>query len=162
MKLLAYIIFIFCLTAGFYAGLSLYVKRNIPITRDYRVYKPTIADINPAELSADKLFQIVNEWRVKEGYQQYEKSEFTCEISNQRLPEIKINFNHAGFSAERFCPKDLDCKIGENLVEGYNSEEEAFNSWLNSPTHRNNLESDYTHSCIKCDSGYCVHIFSYF
>lgn len=143
-------------------GLKLMLNENVvtflPTSVPTRALMPT-----PKPFSADKLFQLVNEWRIKEDYQPYKKSEFACNIADIRLSEVKINWSHDGFHADRFC--NSECTLGENLIRGYvynEQEPEALKGWLNSSSHRANLEDNYTHSCIKCYSGICVHIFSYF
>lgn len=37
-------------------------------------------------------------------------------------------------------------RVGENVARGYRSAEDVVNAWLNSQTHRNVIEGDYTHS----------------
>lgn len=117
-------------------------------------------------ISANKLFQLVNEWRVQNGYQPYIKSDFAENIAKTRLSEVKVEWSHDKFLKHHndgdYCQK---CWLGENLVKGYPTEQESLDNWLNSPSHRANLERNYTHSAIVCDNtveNYCVHIFSYY
>ena len=35
--------------------------------------------------------------------------------------------------------------VGENVAFGYNDAEEVVNAWINSPSHRDTLEGNYTH-----------------
>ncbi len=118
---------------------------------------PTLAPIN-----ADDLFQIVNEWRFQNDYPAYKKSEFACSVAEKRLPEVKNNWSHDGFSYEKYCKS---CYLGENLAKGYIDAGTTLHKWLMSPSHKKNLTQDYTHSCIKCDNtheNYCVQIFANF
>lgn len=118
----------------------------------------------PSPLNADKLFQLVNDWRVQNGYQAYKESEFACNIALKRLPETKINWSHDKFiqdvQAGRYC--STTCYLGENLAKEYISESDTLTAWINSPEHLRNLKASYTHSCIKIDGMYTVQIFSYF
>lgn len=40
-------------------------------------------------------------------------------------------------------------KVGENIAYNYNTPQEALKAWLNSPTHKENIEGDYTHFGIS-------------
>ncbi|MGL2966077.1 CAP domain-containing protein [Flavobacterium sp. XGLA_31] len=40
-------------------------------------------------------------------------------------------------------------KVGENIAYNYLTAESAFNAWLNSPTHKANIEGDFTHFGIS-------------
>lgn len=110
-------------------------------------------------LDSDKLFQIANKWRVEKGYQLYKTSSLSCEVASIRSFEIRKKFSHDGFEAKRFC---FGCSLGENLSQGFETEDEAFEGWLNSPAHLENLQKDFPNSCIKCINSSCVHIFSNF
>lgn len=112
-------------------------------------------------ISGDNLFAWVNSWRKTNGYNEYKKSEFACSIAEKRLPEIKVNWSHEGFYYGKYC---TDCYLSENLSKNFFYEPDApliLDAWVNSASHLENLKKDYTHSCIKCESGFCVHIFSY-
>lgn len=137
--------------------LLLRVRPSVSVVKAVPTPTITMAPYIPDD--ADDLFQTVNEWRIKEGYQPHKKSEFACNVAETRLSETKINWSHDGFRYDRFCES---CTISENLAKGFIFADRTLNGWLSSPPHRKALEADYTHSCIKCDSGYCVQIFSYF
>ena len=40
-------------------------------------------------------------------------------------------------------------RVGENIAYNYNSSQSVVNAWLNSPTHKENIEGDYTHFGIS-------------
>ena len=44
-------------------------------------------------------------------------------------------------------------RVGENIAYGYSSASSTVNAWINSPSHKANLEGDYTHfgGAIKID-----------
>lgn len=114
-------------------------------------------------VNGDKLFDLINDWRTNRGFSIYEKSELTCRIASQRLDEVKANFSHEGFSSERLC--NDECSLAENLIKDRYSEQDSLYGWTYSPLHLENLEKNYTHSCVKCSNtpeNICVHIFSYF
>ena len=40
-------------------------------------------------------------------------------------------------------------RVGENIAYNYQTAENAFSAWMNSPGHRANIEGDYTHFGIS-------------
>ena len=40
-------------------------------------------------------------------------------------------------------------RVGENIAYNYNSPQSVVKAWLNSPTHKENLDGDYTHFGIS-------------
>lgn len=137
------------------------IQPSIPVVK--AVPAPTITVPPYIPDDADDLFQTVNEWRIKEGYQPYKKSEVACSFALKRLPQVKTDWEagHKGFyELAKSYPSNT--YWGENLAKGFIFTDRTLNGWLNSPLHRENLEKPFTHSCIKCDSGFCVQIFSYF
>jgi uncharacterized protein YkwD len=40
-------------------------------------------------------------------------------------------------------------RVGENIAYNYNTPQSVVKAWLNSPTHKENLEGDYTHFGIS-------------
>ena len=53
--------------------------------------------INPITLDSEKLFSLVNSWRVSESLAPYIKDERLCDLARIRLPEIKTKFSHDMF-----------------------------------------------------------------
>jgi uncharacterized protein YkwD len=43
-------------------------------------------------------------------------------------------------------------KVGENIAYNYQTPESAFSAWMNSPSHKANMEGDYTHFGISVTS----------
>jgi len=110
----------------------------------------------------DVLFESVQNWRLELGKEAYIADSQLCEFANKRVKEIQSDFSHSGYRkmAETEIYKDgRYSKTGENLSEGVVYELELLNKWLTSPSHRDNLEDDFTHSCVRCENNYCVQIF---
>jgi len=120
-------------------------------------YEPRPTEI---PLSAEKLETLVNKWRISQGLQSFIHSEDMCRIAEIRLVDIKTDWSHNGFSADRFCTQL--CTIGENLARGFSTEQDTLNGWLASPDHLAELKTPYTHTCIKTDQIRTVEIFGYF
>lgn len=117
----------------------------------------------PVNLSSDKLFQLVNDWRVQNGYQPYLLNESLCIVARERIPEIKIKWSHEGLF--NHLSEFNYVHYGENLGKGYryaNDESRILKDWVNSPEHYENLILPFTDSCIESNDGYVVQLFADF
>lgn len=126
---------------------------NVSLTPTRIPYRsPTPINIDP-----DKLLSLVNEWRKENNLAPFTKSERLCKIAQIRLPEIKNNWSHSGFSLERFC--DNKCYLAENLAKDYWNESEILEAWKHSASHSANLKIRLPYSCIVTDNQHIVEIF---
>jgi len=108
-------------------------------------------------ISEDKLWITVQEWRVKNGKSLYQKDQRMCDLAEIRAEEIKENFDHNDWYSKL---SGMEYKeLAENLVKGYENEQEALEAWLASPGHKENLEGNYAKSCIKCSENHCAQEF---
>ena len=113
-------------------------------------------------LSAESLFELINAHRTALGLPQYQQHPQVCEIAQERSQELhKEIFGpeplHAGFKRRSF-----DYWITENLIH-QPTELAALRWWLNSPVHRQAIESDrHTISCGACKGNNCVQLFTSF
>lgn len=154
------------LTISVIVVLFLFLKVSEPTAKTIKS-KPYVPPTSaPVEyVTGDNVFQVVNEWRIKEGYQPFKESEDTCRIATLRAPQLKSDYSHKGF-LELLKKQPSGVPYGkyfsENIASNQVFPERYLGSWLSSPLHRKALETNYKYSCIKCDSGYCVQIFSYF
>ena len=58
----------------------------------------------------------------------------------------KNKISHDNFSERsNYLKNNGASKVGENVAFGYNTAEEVFHAYLNSPTHKNIIEGDYTY-----------------
>lgn len=124
------------------------------------------ARLKTTHLNQDKLWSLVQEWRVSENLPPYIKDPQLCEIAKKRAPEIKNELEnpHAGFKAAvKGSTLTSNVLVTENNV-GALSETNALNQWLNSASHAAQLRrSDYKYSCIATDGGtYAVQVFANF
>ena len=146
-------------------GLSLLYFTNIKIKTNpsLKAEVKNFGEINyKSGIKGDKLFELIQQYRLDNHLKQFKTSNFICDIARIRLEEIKKSFSHEGFSTERFCYSQ--CSLGENLAQKYqiNQEEKLLNDWLNSQNHAAEIKSSYTHSCLKTDGNYVVQIFGYY
>ena len=118
---------------------------------------------SPHIFTQEKLWEVVNDWRVSQGKPAYKENPWLCSIAEKRMVEIQKDWSHDGI--QRRWNKDMGGFVwmGENLGKEYLSEERMLISWLASPTHRKNLDQNFTHSCIRCQMAgvfpYCVQLF---
>lgn len=111
------------------------------------------------KIDGDFLFQQIQWFRKRNSLKEYQTSDFLCKVAEQRLAETKVNWSHDGFYYKRFCDS---CTLGENLYRDGKTEVHVLDGWLKSPSHAAALRAPYTHSCLKTDGNYVVHIFGYF
>ena len=110
-------------------------------------------------LSADVLFNMINEHRAQINLPAYQKEDQVCSIATGRREEIVEEIFvtgqlHAGFWADNH-----PFFATENMIWQH-SEVEAMNWWLNSPIHRAAIEGDYLYACGTCNGEVCNMVFS--
>lgn len=127
--------------------------------RAFFAQKPQTQELVPPQpIDEMELLSVVNNWRINQGKTEYYSDPTLCEYADLRVEQIKSDWSHDGFYAMQ---KDGSFSLlGENLSRYDYSPEYVFGEWLNSPEHRQNLERDFTHSCIRCEDNYCAHIFA--
>jgi len=150
------IVFLTLLTIFVYALLS---QDKLHLTFGNQIepiVTPTIVKLNTA-----KLFTLINQWRLSQGYKPYIQDERLCRIAIDRSDD---EFEHETFM-KKYDNANYPYVMQENLslVRFWTdvTEEKVLKGWLNSPPHRTTLEKPYTHSCVACDKQ-CVQIFSIF
>lgn len=106
-----------------------------------------------------KIFDEVNRWRIENNLPYLSSDTVVCQIAQKRLSETEKQWNHNGFYkyADTDCPSK--CILGENLAKDFSSEDSVLESWINSDSHRKNLEGDYKHACVATDGNHVVMIF---
>lgn len=129
----------------------------------FRDTKPLITVVDPKGISETKMWNTVQEWRVSTSREEYIKDETLCELASSRVEEIRTEWSHSGFykSSDKivFNKTNKFKELGENLAKQFRSEPSVLKGWLDSPTHRDNLEYGFKYSCIKTDGDNVVHIF---
>ena len=99
---------------------------------------------------ADDILDLINEYRMSIGLsaikrdQQY-ASAYAVEHTKYMIDMDRIN--HDNFGVRSAALKDRGAnRVGENVAYGYATAENVVNAWLNSPSHKDIIEGDYTHS----------------
>ena len=122
------------------------------------------ATVEPEPLTIEKteLTTIVNDWAMKNKGYAYKELPKLCDVATLRLNQVKRDWSHKGFytySTEFYKIAEVK-ELGENLSKSNGLEANVLQSWLNSPSHRKNLDHPYTHMCIETDGNYVVQLFA--
>ncbi len=66
-----------------------------------------------------------------------------------RISNNVVNHNYFVARSENLISVLGAKRVGENIAYNYNTPKSIVNAWLNSPTHKENIEGDYTHFGIS-------------
>lgn len=113
---------------------------------------------NPGGLNADILFSMVNSYRESKGLPAFQKDDKTCSLAESRAPEVNNEIAtgtmHSGLRA-----LNLPYWNTENIIS-MNSEQAAFNWWINDPIHLQAIVSSNKYSCVACSGNACAEEFT--
>lgn len=117
------------------------------------------------ELDSKKLEFLTNQERGKKDLEALSHDETLCAIASYRLDQIMDlgdKFDHNEKEIVTMMREFTTySQAGENLISGYNSEEDALEAWLKSPGHRKRILSDsFENTCVRCSGTYCVGLFA--
>ncbi|MBZ4042158.1 CAP domain-containing protein [Flavobacterium hibisci] len=110
---------------------------------------------NTSEL---KVLELINEYRVSIGLNSLKtvnhisfKSE---EHDNYMIANKVVNHNDFIARSENIIDVLGAKKVGENIAYNYQTAEGVLKAWLDSPSHKQNIEGDYTHFgiAVKIDA----------
>lgn len=160
-KVLILVAIVIAWLIGFGMGIVYQFNENLekPQPSERITYRP---------FSQQILWTHIQDYKTTNGLQPYIQDQKLCEYAETRLKELPKQFSHDGFRASirAFRTTNNYATAGENLARfSYASREpnelDQLNSWLKSPTHKENLDNPtYTLSCLRCNQNYCVHIFA--
>ena len=122
--------------------------------------QPAVVSANVGGLDAEKLFNMSNAYRQARGLPAFEKEGRSCSLAASRAPEIAGEVAsgalHSGLHA-----RALPYWNTENIIS-MNSEEAAFNWWVNDPIHHDAIVGNYKYSCVACAGNNCAQEFTNF
>jgi len=99
---------------------------------------------------ADDILYLVNEHRVSLGLSTIERDQQYASAYAVKHTKYMIDMdriNHDNFGVRSAGLKDRGAiRVGENVAYGYTSAEDVVLAWLNSPSHKDIIEGNYTHS----------------
>lgn len=107
------------------------------------------------ELSAQEqaLFDMVNDYRSSQGLDTLEfdaaSYEFALEHNEYMISKGKLSHDHFNARASKVSKVTAANYVAENVAKDYQLIDDALRGWLDSPSHRNTIEGDFTHSTIS-------------
>lgn len=100
-----------------------------------------------------ELLGIVNSHRIALGQSVLEFSPVAYEHANDHSDYMIATgqLSHHNFSAraQQISQQTNAEFVGENVAKGYPTAAEAFANWLDSPSHKQTMEDDFTHTAIS-------------
>lgn len=113
-------------------------------TPDYGQRPQTQEEIN----FANRVFDLTNAERAKAGLEPFKKMDTVTQVANVRAWELTEIFSHSRPDGRSFTSAFNEKGLiygwfGENIAAGQSTPEEVVQAWMNSPTHRDNILSDY-------------------
>ena len=110
------------------------------------------AATNAVEVEQE-LLGIVNSHRIALGQSVLEFSAVAYEHANDHSEYMIATgqLSHHNFSARaQLISQETNAEfVGENVARGYPTAAEAFSNWLDSPSHKQTMEDDFTHTAIS-------------
>ena len=99
---------------------------------------------------ADEILVLINEYRISVGLSTIERdqqyaSAYAVKHTNYMIDMNRINHDNFGERSEAL-KQNGAVRVGENVANGYATAEAVVYAWLNSPTHLDVIEGNYTHS----------------
>lgn len=134
----------------------------VVVNRQQTPKSQVVAQTQSQYINEDELWTEVNNWRKLRNYSVYKKNDNLCRFTDIRLSETINDWNHNGFSnvADAITKETGLTLIAENIQKDESDPHKALFYWLQSESHRKNLEANFTDSCIKCRNNYCVQLFA--
>lgn len=116
--------------------------------------------ISTVTLDSEKIFGMVNDYRIKVGLTPFEEENSVCSLAQVRATEISDEISNGSLHSGLY-NRPLPYWIWENAKYGSN-EEGTVAWWLASRVHRQSIVGDYKFSCVKCAGTYCSQLFTSF
>ena len=111
-----------------------------------------IPTIKPIEIEA---LELINNYRSQQGLSVLQKNNNVKAIAFTHTDYMIDNNNvsHDNFYVRKQNLVEIENAriVAENVAYGYTSAESLVNAWLSSPSHKQNLEGDYTHFDLSAE-----------
>lgn len=117
-------------------------------------------ETNSGGLSADRIFELVNNYRASKSLPPVQKDERVCEVARSRAPEVGAEIS-GGYMHKGIRARNLPY-FNSEIIISMRSEEAAVNWWISDYIHRVQMEGDYKYSCAACSGNSCVQEFTNF
>lgn len=98
------------------------------------------------------LFNIINEHRTSLGLNALQFDTTAYQVAQKHnaymINENRITHEYFSSRASELNEKANATRVGENIARSFPTEAGVLQAWLNSPSHKETIESDYTHTAI--------------
>lgn len=118
------------------------------------------SELNTGGLNADKIFELVNNYRSSKSLPPVQKDDRVCEVARSRAPEVGAEIS-GGYMHKGIRARNLPY-FNSEIIISMRSEEAAVNWWISDYIHRVQMEGDYKYSCAACSGNSCVQEFTNF
>ncbi|OOG69963.1 CAP domain-containing protein [Flavobacterium sp. A45] len=140
------ILFRFIITGFIFAVLSSCSSEDNSNEAQAKLPVITVYEYSPLELET---MALINNYRVSIGLNALEKINhvsYKSEEHDEYMIENNV-VNHDYFVArsENIIKALGALRVSENIAYNYNSAKGAFDAWMNSPSHRENIEGNFSH-----------------
>lgn len=111
------------------------------------------------DLSGEVL-ENVNKYREKQHLAPLVQNPLICDLAISRSVEISTDYSHdqflSRFSTPGYIGYITNARFSENISKNILTGEAVVNAWINSPTHKELLDSEFEYGCISCYQYGCV------
>ena len=108
--------------------------------------------VDPSAME-DELLDLVNGHRVSVGASALQNSpssyKYAEEHNEYMISQSKLSHDNFQSRASKIAEETNAVEISENVARYYTSAEKTLEGWLNSATHKEALEGDYTHTTLS-------------
>lgn len=100
-----------------------------------------------------ELIVLMNEYRRSKGLGKlsvnYVAQKYASQHNTYMISINKISHDNFQERASQLSAETNAVLVAENLAKDYDNANDAFEAWLNSPGHKDNIEADFTHTGIS-------------
>ncbi len=117
---------------------------------------PVIMNVVSSGSGEQGMLDAVNRYRSSQGLAAVSEDGNTCAFANTRAGEVSGSFSHDGFQNRvnnHTLPYPSYHLVVENIAMNSN-QDDVVNSWINSPTHAENLRANTQFACIGRSGDY--------
>ncbi len=100
-----------------------------------------------------QLLEIINDHRTTVGQKTLEFSPVAYKYANDHtdymIAKGSINHDHFSARASAISLQTQAQSVAENIARNYDTAVEAYDNWMQSSSHRETLEGDFTHTAVS-------------
>ncbi len=110
----------------------------------------------------DVVWSNIQQWRANNKKKQYVENDVLCNYAIIRLKQTGANWSQTGFEqlSGEIQKNGNFSKVGENIANDLLENSQYMSRWLSHLSSKQNLDADYSQSCLKCENTRCVQLFA--